>query len=42
MDSIGGEGRKCAVLDTTLSTLLGLQRSAEFASHCRLANVTDT
>lgn len=39
-DGIGGS--PCAVLDTTLSALLGLKRAAEFASHCALANVTDT
>ncbi|KAJ1622868.1 hypothetical protein T492DRAFT_1148841 [Pavlovales sp. CCMP2436] len=36
-----GLGR-CAVLDSTLSALLGPSRAAEFASHCSLSNVLDT
>lgn len=43
MEGIGGASAgRCAVLDTTLSALLGLKRAAEFASHCALANVSDT
>lgn len=42
MEALGGSDLRCAAVDTTLSALLGLNRAAEFASHCQLSNVTDT
>ncbi|KAG8470128.1 hypothetical protein KFE25_008549 [Diacronema lutheri] len=43
MDGLRAPGAgSCVAVDTTLSALLGLGRAAEFASHCALANVTDT